>query len=84
MQSKASRARSFIQEHLGLTAGLGCLALSVLPLALFGLLSALGFLPGNNGLGFGLIFLFGGPIALAVTGIGALLDRVFRERRSPP
>ena len=51
-----------------------CLALAVCPLALFSLLQFLGLFPGANGLGFGLLFAFGAPIALAVIAIGAVLD----------
>jgi hypothetical protein len=82
MQDKASQARPFVREHTGLTAGLGCLAIAVLPLALFSLLQLLGFFPGSNGLGFGLLFAFGAPIAFAVIAIGAVLDYVLRERRT--
>ena len=60
------------ESHTGLFIGLGCLALSVGPLVLFGVLQMVGFFPGNNGLGLGLWMTFTAPFAFLIFIVGAI------------
>ena len=58
--------------------GLVVLALGTGPLVVFGLLQELGYFPGNNGLGFGLLFFFSiwPALALIIGGVAVAVKRV--------
>lgn len=74
------QARS--SHRRGLFAGLGCLAISIAPLLVFGVLQdVLGLFPANNGLGFGLWFAFTMPFAVIVLLLGLWRDLWIDARR---
>jgi uncharacterized membrane protein YkgB len=69
----------------GVLTGVGCLALAVGPLLLFGVLQSLfGLFAGSNGLGLGLWFFFTTPVAAIILIVGAVMDsrRHSRGRRA--